>query len=248
MPQTKYLIDNSAIFDRNKQTISCKEKTVTISRAEADLLIAFYKGLFKKDELIDYIWSRKGVVVTDASYYKLINSLRNSFAKAGLTSSSVVTRPKVGVILSVSIEPIQNDTSPEEGTEVSSFHDINHIQKENDNKSSIFSMTYRKKWAGVVISFLLMLVLLIYSVISYNDNPYFTPLGTYKNFNFYKVASDKIDFNYIIEAYDELSTPVFTQNGKYIYYIRIPNTHIFLQCLNPLSSVEPKCLTIKERY
>ncbi|MCG6760168.1 response regulator, partial [Klebsiella pneumoniae] len=29
---------------------------------------------------------------------------------------------------------------------------------------------------------------------------------------------------------------------------RVPNTNIFVQCLNQLNVSEPKCITIKERY
>ncbi|EAM6766206.1 response regulator, partial [Salmonella enterica subsp. enterica serovar Infantis] len=35
---------------------------------------------------------------------------------------------------------------------------------------------------------------------------------------------------------------------KIIYYIRVPNTNIFVQCLNQLDIAEPKCISIKERY
>lgn len=44
-----------------------------IFELECSLFIVFYEGFFKKDDLINYVWGCKGVVVFDVSYYKLIN-------------------------------------------------------------------------------------------------------------------------------------------------------------------------------
>lgn len=109
MSQNNYLIDKRVILDCERMTLSCAGESITISESERSLLIAFHEGLFKKDDLINYVWGRKGVVVTDASYYKLINQLRGSFDKIGLKGASVVTRPRVGVLLSVSIEPLSDE-------------------------------------------------------------------------------------------------------------------------------------------
>ncbi len=93
MSKKKYLIDKKVILDCEKMTLSCDRESLRISESECNLLIAFHEGLFKKDDLIAWVWGRKGVVVSSASYYKLINQLRGSFEKVGLPPSAVLTRP-----------------------------------------------------------------------------------------------------------------------------------------------------------
>ncbi len=203
MSQNNYLIDKRVILDCERMTLSCAGESITISESERSLLIAFYEGLFKKDDLINYVWGRKGVVVSDASYYKLINQLRGSFDKIGLKGASVVTRPRVGVLLSVSIEPL------------------------SDEAQNTPLLMYKVKGENI---------------------DYFTLQGSYDGYTFYSVGHDKTHLTDIVEAYSEMSNEIHKQNGKIIYYIRVPNTNIFVQCLNQLDIAEPKCISIKERY
>ncbi|VEA20802.1 transmembrane regulator [Salmonella enterica subsp. enterica] len=77
---------------------------------------------------------------------------------------------------------------------------------------------------------------------------YFTLQGSYDGYTFYSVGHDKTHLTDIVEAYSEMSNEIHKQNGKIIYYIRVPNTNIFVQCLNQLDIAEPKCISIKERY
>lgn len=74
---------------------------------------------------------------------------------------------------------------------------------------------------------------------------YFTLQGSYDGYTFYSVGHDKTHLTDIVEAYSEMSNEIHKQNGKIIYYIRVPNTNIFVQCLNQLDIAEPKCISIK---
>lgn len=85
--------------------------------------------------------------------------------------------------------------------------------------------------------------------IYHNSKPdYFSELGTYNGYTFYGVTEDNRTLEDVVGAFSELSPQVYKQNGNFIYYIRVPNTNIFVQCLNQLNVSEPKCITIKERY
>ena len=75
MSKNKYLIDKKVILDCERMTLSRDRESLKISESECNLLLAFHQGLFKKDDLIAWVWGRKGVVVSSASYYKLINQL-----------------------------------------------------------------------------------------------------------------------------------------------------------------------------
>lgn len=59
MSQNNYLIDKRVILDCERMTLSCAGESITISESERSLLIAFYEGLFKKDDLINYVWGAK---------------------------------------------------------------------------------------------------------------------------------------------------------------------------------------------
>lgn len=242
MSERKYLINNRVIFDSERMSLTHSDKTVSISESETNLLLAFYKGLFKKDDLIGWVWGRKGVVVSDASYYKLINQLRNTFDKIGLPSSSVVTRPKVGVELVLSITPIKPTASrqtPPEPAEYSAETPTSYEQ----NKSP---KACRREWLFLALAALLMIAGFVANL--WDSKPYFSAPVTHDGYYFYKVNNDKTSFEDVAAAYAELTTPVIKQNGRHIYYIRVPDTHIFVQCLNPLTVAEPKCITLKERY
>lgn len=246
MSERKYLIDNRVIFDSERMSLTHSDKTVSISESETNLLLAFYKGLFKKDDLIGWVWGRKGVVVSDASYYKLINQLRNTFDKIGLSSSSVVTRPKVGVELVLSITPIKPAASRQTPAEPAKYSAEPFDETSSTNEHNKSSVAGRRDWIFFALAALLMIVGLCASL--WESHSYFSAPVTHDGYYFYKVNNDKTSFEDVAAAYAELTTPVIKQNGRHIYYIRVPDTHIFVQCLNPLTVAEPKCITLKERY
>jgi DNA-binding winged helix-turn-helix (wHTH) protein len=50
-----------------------------------------------KREVMSEIWEKRGVIVTESSYYKLVRQLRKSFANAGLDDSLIMTLPRIGI-------------------------------------------------------------------------------------------------------------------------------------------------------
>ena len=111
MNETIFLLDKRVVFDSTKMTLSHGNEIIRISEAETHLLLAFWHGLYKKEDIIHFVWENRGGCVSESSYYKLINQMRNDFSSIGLQSSDIVTRPRVGVSLSVAIEPIKKITS-----------------------------------------------------------------------------------------------------------------------------------------
>ncbi|HFY0757918.1 TPA: transcriptional regulator, partial [Salmonella enterica subsp. enterica serovar Typhimurium] len=190
MSQNNYLIDKRVILDCERMTLSCAGESITISESERSLLIAFYEGLFKKDDLINYVWGRKGVVVSDASYYKLINQLRGSFDKIGLKGASVVTRPRVGVLLSVSIEPLSDEA---QNTPLPAVAETEVSTVEVRHDDTIITPTpgavNKKDWLYFCLAALLMFFMM-YKVKGENID-YFTLQGSYDGYTFYSVGHDK---------------------------------------------------------
>ncbi|QTV84370.1 transcriptional regulator [Klebsiella oxytoca] len=245
MSKNKYLIDKKVILDCERMTLSRDRESLKISESECNLLLAFHQGLFKKDDLIAWVWGRKGVVVSSASYYKLINQLRGSFEKIGLSSSAVLTRPKVGVTLSVTIEPLPDESTP--ATQNRASDTVAPVAESlPEPTQSSQAVSNRKEWLFLICATLfLLMVIYLYSK---RHPDYFSELGTYNGYTFYGVIEDNRSLEDAVGAFSELSQQVYKQNGNFIYYIRVPDTNIFVQCLNQLNVSEPKCITIKERY
>lgn len=241
----KYLIDKKIILDCERMTLSCDHESLKISESECNLLLAFHQGLFKKDDLIDWVWGRKGVVVSSASYYKLINQLRGSFEKIGLPASTILTRPKIGVTLSVTIESLPDESTPATQN-IASDIVAPVVESLSETKQSSQPVSNRKEWLFLICATLFLLVVIYIYNRHYPD--YFSELGTYNGYTFYGVTEDNGSLEDAVKAFSELSQQVYKQNGNFIYYIRVPYTNIFVQCLNQMNVSESKCITIKERY
>ena len=226
-------------------TLSRDRESLKISESECNLLLAFHQGLFKKDDLIAWVWGRKGVVVSSASYYKLINQLRGSFEKIGLSSSAVLTRPKVGVTLSVTIEPLPDESTP--ATQNRASDTVAPVAESLPEPTQSSHEVSKLKELLLLICSTLFLMMVIY-LYSKRHPDYFSELGTYNGYTFYGGTEDNRSLEDAVGAFSELSQQVYKQNGNFIYYIRVPDTNIFVQCLNQLNVSEPKCITIKERY
>ncbi|TYN21733.1 transmembrane regulator, partial [Salmonella enterica subsp. enterica serovar Typhimurium] len=69
MNETIFLLDKRVVFDSTKMTLSHGNEIIRISEAETHLLLAFWHGLYKKEDII---------------HYKLINQMRNDFSSIGL--------------------------------------------------------------------------------------------------------------------------------------------------------------------
>lgn len=158
MNESIFLLDKRVVFDSTKMTLSQGNEILRISEAETHLLLAFWQGLYKKEDIIHFVWENRGGCVSESSYYKLINQMRNDFSSIGLQPSNIVTRPRVGVSLSVSIEPIKKITTVK-------------VQDKNVNgnlsrKSIIYKIKHNSAFivlAGVIILILFYGMFHIYS-------------------------------------------------------------------------------------
>ncbi|MGK4229645.1 hypothetical protein ACK2MR_00645 [Providencia hangzhouensis] len=44
------------------------------------------------------IWEKRGIIVTESSYYKLVRQLRQSFKKVDLDENLIMTLPRIGIL------------------------------------------------------------------------------------------------------------------------------------------------------
>ncbi|EDW1342895.1 response regulator, partial [Salmonella enterica subsp. enterica] len=132
-----------------------------------------------------------------------------------------------GVLLSVSIEPLSDEAQDMPlpavaETELSTVE----VRRDDTIIPPIPGAVNRKDWLYFCLAALLMFFM-IYKVKGENID-YFTLNGSYDGYTFYSVGHDKTHLADIIEAYSEMSNEIHKQNGKIIYYIRVPNTNIFV--------------------
>ncbi|MDP1257443.1 hypothetical protein Q6301_10600 [Klebsiella quasipneumoniae] len=248
MDEESLLIAKKVIFDSARMTLANGNKIIKISESETNLLLAFHRGIYKKEDIIDFVWKNRAGCVSESSYYKLINQMRNNFALIGLKAADIVTRPRIGVSLSLPLEPFKDERS-EAG------ENTRDTMREKDNRQT--HLAEGKKFSAkirlLVLAMLLMLLTAVAMLFQHapaqsKQKSSFRMLGNKNGYIFFRMASDKVTFKEVVSAYNTLTLPLCRQNGHYLYYLREPNMNLFLQCLNPVETAVPKCITIKERY
>ncbi|CBG89673.1 winged helix-turn-helix domain-containing protein [Citrobacter rodentium] len=249
MNAKKFLLDQRVLFDSVKMTLTQEDKVVRLSESECHLLLAFWQGLYKKEEIIHFVWKSRGGCVSESSYYKLINQLRNSFSNVGLLASDIVTRPRVGISLSVPMTPVDETPAPRI-TPDNTTADAEPVNL-SPEPQTLKNADRRYLYLTASILFLLLVsvaVCLYHTLPRHEAEGVFISLGEFDGYHFYKMKGDKVTFNEVINAYTTMTLKIYRRNGRYIYYVREPDINIFFQCLNPVETAVPKCLTIKERY
>ena len=249
MNATRFLLDGRVLFDSARMTLNRQDKIVRLSESECHLLLAFWLGLYKKEEIINFVWKSRSGCVSESSYYKLINQLRNNFCRVGLHASDIVTHPRVGISLSITL------------TSVDEVCDIQQKGDDATQKIKLRSLLLQRFLAkckkrrtrcytgGVVLLMSILIIFILSNNTAQNKmDKIFTPLGEFDGYVFFKMKTDKVTFKQVITAYTSMTLKPDPQNGHYLYYIREPNNNLLFQCLNPIENVVPKCLTIKEQY
>ncbi|MDF9975815.1 hypothetical protein L3P98_14030 [Klebsiella pneumoniae] len=248
MDEELLLIAKKVIFDSARMTLANGNKIIKISESETNLLLAFHRGIYKKEDIIDFVWKNRAGCVSESSYYKLINQMRNNFSLVGLKADDIVTRPRIGVSLSLPLEPLKKQRSEagEQTSDTARGKDSRQTHLAEGKKITA-------KIRHLVLTMLLMLLTAIamlfqHAPVQNKHKSTFRMLGDKDGYIFFKMASDKVTFKEVVSAYNTLTLPLCRQNGHYLYYLREPNMNLFLQCLNPVETAVPKCITIKERY
>jgi len=70
------------------------------------LLFGSGRGVVRKERIIEMVWSSRGIVVADSSYYQLIYQLRKSLKSIGM-DDLVLTRSKEGIELLFDVKNMQ---------------------------------------------------------------------------------------------------------------------------------------------
>ncbi|EHN6806790.1 hypothetical protein KJJ67_004623 [Salmonella enterica] len=248
MDEVSLLIDKRVIFDSAKMTLTNGNKTTRISESETKLLLAFYRGIYNKEDIISFVWKKRAGCVSESSYYKLINQMRNNFSVIGLNAADIVTRPRIGVSLSLSLEPVKQERTDacENVRNEACETDIQQVRITDSEK--IKAKLFLLALTMVLLLFTGIAMLFWHASVQNKPKSSFRMLGDEDGYTFFRMATDKVTFEEVVSAYKTLKLPLCRQNGHYLYYLREPNMNLFLQCLNPVESTVPKGITIKERY
>lgn len=104
LAESLVILSDNVIFNPLKRTLSQAGTTVTLSENETCLLKMLLTKTCSKREVMHEIWEKRGVIVTESSYYKLVRQLRTSFKHASLDASLITTLPRIGILYSGSKE------------------------------------------------------------------------------------------------------------------------------------------------
>lgn len=172
----------------------------SLSRRQTYFLpsIAVY---IKKEDIIDFVWKNRAGCVSESSYYKLINQMRNNFSLVGLKADDIVTRPRIGVSLSLPLEPFKTTFgSRRTGQRYSAGKDSRQTHLAEGKK-------FTAKIRLLVLTMLLMLLTAIamlfqHAPVQNKHKSTFRMLGDKDGYIFFKMASDKVTFKEVVSAYN----------------------------------------------
>ncbi len=92
------LLCGQVVYDPLKRTLSRGKRTVNLSENESCLLKLLLLKTNSKREVMHEIWEKRGTMVTESSYYKLVRQLRQSFKKVELDENLIMTLPRIGIL------------------------------------------------------------------------------------------------------------------------------------------------------
>ncbi|MEQ5127795.1 hypothetical protein ABN225_13450 [Providencia alcalifaciens] len=92
------LLCGQVVYDPLKRTLSRGKRTVDLSENESCLLKLLLLKTNSKREVMHEIWEKRGTIVTESSYYKLVRQLRQSFKKVELDENLIMTLPRIGIL------------------------------------------------------------------------------------------------------------------------------------------------------
>lgn len=92
------LLSEHVVYDPLKRTLSKGKVSINLSENESCLLKLLLIKTSNKREVMYEIWEKRGTIVTESSYYKLVRQLRQSFKKVELDENLIMTLPRVGIL------------------------------------------------------------------------------------------------------------------------------------------------------
>ncbi|HBO23387.1 MULTISPECIES: winged helix-turn-helix domain-containing protein [unclassified Providencia] len=96
--ESMVLLSEHVVYDPLKRTLSRGKKIINLSENESCLLKLVLIKTISKREIMHEIWEKRGTIVTESSYYKLVRQLRQSFKKVELDENLIMTLPRIGIL------------------------------------------------------------------------------------------------------------------------------------------------------
>ena len=92
------LLSKQVVYNPLKRTLTKGKRSINLSENESCLLKLLLMKTRNKREVMYEIWEKRGTIVTESSYYKLVRQLRQSFKKVELDENLIMTLPRVGLL------------------------------------------------------------------------------------------------------------------------------------------------------
>ncbi|EJD6043595.1 TPA: hypothetical protein U2J54_001693 [Providencia rettgeri] len=92
------LLAEQVVYDPLKRTLSRGKISANLTENESCLLKILLTKTSNKREVMYEIWEKRGTIVTESSYYKLVRQLRQSFKKVELDENLIMTLPRIGIL------------------------------------------------------------------------------------------------------------------------------------------------------
>ncbi|HGN1706446.1 TPA: transcriptional regulator [Providencia rettgeri] len=96
--ETTVLLSEKVVYDPLKRTLTRGKISTSLTENESCLLKILLTKVSNKREIMYEIWEKRGTIVTESSYYKLVRQLRQSFKKVELDENLIMTLPRIGIL------------------------------------------------------------------------------------------------------------------------------------------------------
>lgn len=96
--ETVVLLSEQVVYNPLKRTLSRGQISISLTENESCLLKILLMKTSNKKEVMYEIWEKRGTIVTESSYYKLVRQLRQSFKKVELDENLIMTLPRIGIL------------------------------------------------------------------------------------------------------------------------------------------------------
>lgn len=177
---TLYKIEGCIHFSPNENTLQnvINGQTVTLLSTASDcfkILIEAQGRVVSREEIKDLVWGRRGVVVSNNTFYQNMLHLRRGLEKVGLGNRIISTHYGKGVtidngfeIISINALPETNRSEPETAKDSVTYSNSFQTGVDTLSKSNTFGRKKSNKRLVIIINIILFLCITIMLYISYS--------------------------------------------------------------------------------
>ncbi len=163
-----FLINGRFVFDACSMKLTDShhtQRSVYLSYKEGQLLHLILTNSNNKNDIIESLWGKHNVIVSDNSYYKIIHILRKKLLSIGLPKETLRTQSRMGLVCVLPVEQLENAMHIpdavviEPDTTITTAINSNNLPVNNDG------LSFNKRYSyGIALAALIVVTNMIFLI------------------------------------------------------------------------------------